>query len=172
MKAKDLDMTTHYLSCASRDWETNGYTGTGHGATRRVRVLDTAPGVWVRQSGTFTRVPFSTYRSVSGVRVELLNPESGEPTGTQEVVSSASIRGPWDVLWPEVAARIEARHAANALRRASVTAAQDRTTAAVVRLSGLIPDMPGTVTTFNNRMNVILDASMIERICEALEGNR
>ena len=118
MKAKDLELNGEYLSNPAKGWESETFTGTGYRQVRRVRVLDVIPGSWVRddKDHTWKRGSSYSYRTSQGVLVALLDAETGEFTGRNDVVSTASIRGPWESTWKQVqeTARVEreAREAA------------------------------------------------------------
>lgn len=169
MKASELKWGTDYLVNRTRNWHDSDYVGAGYGQTQRVRLHTTEVATWMWNGrNSFERTYKGSSRGTYGVLAYVLDPATGERAGDRlTIVSLASIRGEWEILWPQVqeAAR-KAREERQAARDARYALA-DRTRRAVPRVLAELGMTSGVAVYGHDRALVHVD--VLEIIADALE---
>lgn len=169
MKASELKWGTDYLVNRTRDWQASDYVGVGYGQTQRVRLHTAEVATWMWNGrDSFERTYKGSSRGTYGVLAYVLDPATGERAGDRlTIVSLASIRGEWEILWPQVqeAAR-KARGERQAARDAREVLA-DRTRLASTRILAELGLGSGVAVYGHDRALVHVD--VLEMIADALE---
>lgn len=167
MKATDLVLNGEYLSNAAKEWTSDIYTGTGYRQVKRVRVLDVQPGTWIadRDHG-YVRGSSYSYLTRRGVFVAVLDAATGE-FRCHDVVTTASIRGPWDTTWATVQDNARKASEARRERNAANTAAHARMHEVIRRLEGLADFHTGMYLYDGEQ--AIVHVTVLERLAQRLE---
>lgn len=118
MKAKDLVIGKEYYSNKSQDWDTSTWN------TERVRVLETVAKDWHWQNGKLKEGRTYSWGNHRGVRVMILDKETGEDK-KEDVVTLASLRGEWKPVNDAVQWRIAEKKKARELNDKAHRAASD-----------------------------------------------
>lgn len=182
MKRTELTAGQHYLCSRYGDWAQ-------HGWGIRVRVLTTAPYVdpedeWSRSLSPKKVRHFTlpdgevveretTARPAKpgeqgGVLVQLLDPDSGNPTGTLKVFPLTSIRDTWDAARRRITEAVAARKAAEADRRTEEADREQARADLVARITALTPATPpdtlATTRSFTPANYITLPIATVETL--------
>lgn len=169
MKASEIVEGSDYLVNRARDWQACDYTGAGYYNTTRVRVWSTKVATWVTDGkGGFTETYKGSSRGTFGILGHPVDVKSGAVSDRLAVVTLASVRGLWEVLWPQVQAAAAREREARQAQRVDREGKQARTVAAVARIQGVRGSTGGIGRYDADRALVHVD--VLEWIADMLEA--